>query len=221
MINNKTVFISTMIVLLVSLILPACAPAKPAATPPAAPAATAPATTAATIPAATPAATVPAAPAASTPASKALSFAPETYTNDELGFTWQYPKTWIKGELSGNYVFIRLSDSSENADTAGIMVVPETSDFAKTLTTEFEADPGLKMFGTKVAVGPIKTTKLADGKTTASEAIVTATIMGVDLYAYTVGTNKGGKTIIAFGATLGGGAKQALMEEMSKTLAVK
>jgi hypothetical protein len=45
--------------------------------------------------------------------------------------------------------------------------------------------------------------------------------MGFDLYAYTVGINKGGKTIIAFGATLGGGAKQALMEEMSKTLAVK
>lgn len=212
MINNKTVFISTMIVLLVSLILPACAPAKPAATPPAAPAATTPVA---------PAATIPAAPPSSTPASKALSFAPETYTNDELGFTWQYPKTWIKGDLSGNYVFIRLSDSSATADTAGITVVPETSDFAKTLTTEFEADPGLKPYGTKVTVGPVKTTKLADGKTTASEAIVTATVMGFDLYAYTVGINKGGKTIIAFGATLGGGAKQALMEEMSKTLAVK
>jgi hypothetical protein len=217
MINNKTVLIIIMIVLLVSLILPACAPAKPAATPPAAPAATTPAAPA-TTPAA-PAATIPAAPASGTTASKALSFTPETYTNDELGFTWQYPKTWIKGELSGNYVFIRLSDSSENADTAGIIVVPETSDFAKTLTTEFEADPGL--YGSKVTVGPVKTTKLADGKTTASEAIVTATVMGFDLYAYTVGINKGGKTIIAFGATLGGGAKQALMEEMSKTLAVK
>ena len=212
MINNKTVFISTMIVLLVSLILPACAPAKPAATPPAAPAATTPFA---------PAATIPVTPASSTAASKALSFTPETYTNDELGFTWQYPKTWIKGNLSGNYVFIRLSDSSESADTAGIMVVPETSDFAKTLTTEFEADPGLKPYGTKVAVGPVKTTKLADGKTTAFEAIVTATVMGFDLYSYNVGTNKGGKTIIAFGATLGGAAKQALMEEMSKTLAVK
>lgn len=218
MINNKTVFISTMIVLLVSLILPACAPAKPAATPPAAPAATTPVAPVATTPAA-PAATIPAAPPSSTPASKALSFAPETYTNDELGFTWQYPKTWIKGDLSGNYVFIRLSDSSATADTAGITVVPETSDFAKTLTTEFEADPAL--YGSKVTVGPVKTTKLADGKTTASEAIVTATVMGFDLYAYTVGINKGGKTIIAFGATLGGGAKQALMEEMSKTLAVK
>lgn len=218
MINNKTVFISTMIVLLLSLILPACAPAKPAATPPAAPAATTPVEPVATTPAA-PAATIPAAPPSSTPASKALSFAPETYTNDELGFTWQYPKTWIKGDLSGNYVFIRLSDSSATADTAGITVVPETSDFAKTLTTEFEADPAL--YGSKVTVGPVKTTKLADGKTTASEAIVTATVMGFDLYAYTVGINKGGKTIIAFGATLGGGAKQALMEEMSKTLAVK
>ena len=218
MINNKTVFISTMIVLLVSLILPACAPAKPAATPPAAPAATTPVAPVATTPAAL-AATIPAAPPSSTPASKALSFAPETYTNDELGFTWQYPKTWIKGDLSGNYVFIRLSDSSATADTAGITVVPETSDFAKTLTTEFEADPAL--YGSKVTVGPVKTTKLADGKTTASEAIVTATVMGFDLYAYTVGINKGGKTIIAFGATLGGGAKQALMEEMSKTLAVK
>jgi pyruvate/2-oxoglutarate dehydrogenase complex dihydrolipoamide acyltransferase (E2) component len=221
MMNNRTVFISIMIVLLVSLILPACAPAKPAATAPAAPAATTPAAPAATIPA-TPAATPPAAPATSAPASKALSFEPVTYTNDELGFTWQYPKTWINGDLSGSYIVHKLSGTAADADTAGIMVINTPSDYAAALKAEFEADPGLKQYGTKVTIAAVKTTTLADGKTTATEATGTAKIMGLyDLSAYTIGINKGGKTIIAFGATLGAGAKQALMKEMSQTLAVK
>jgi len=212
MMSNKAVFISVMIILLVALILPACAPA----TPPAAPAATPPAAPAATPPA-TPAATPPAAPAA-----KALSFDSETYTNAELGITWQYPKKWIAADPYLNLVVKKLSSSVQGSDSAAIMVVPETSDFAKTFKTEFEADPELAALKVIVALDPVKTTTLADGKTTATEVTGTAKIMGIyDLYAYAIGFNKGGKTIIAYGATLGGKAKKDLMAEISQTLAVK
>ena len=217
MMRNKALLLSIMIVLLLSLILPACAPAKPAATTPAAPAATPPAAPAATPPAApaTP-------PAASAPAPKALSFEPMTYTNDALGFTWQYPKSWIDGPITGHYVVHKLSNATSSADTAGVMVIDTPADYAATLKAEFEADPGLSAYGTKVTIAAVKTITLADGKTTATEATGTAKIMGLyDLSAYTLGINKGGKTIIAFGATLGGGNAQALMKEMSQTLAVK
>jgi pyruvate/2-oxoglutarate dehydrogenase complex dihydrolipoamide acyltransferase (E2) component len=220
MINNKVVFLSIMIILLASLVLPACSPAKPVAPAPAAPAA--PAATTPAAPVATPPAPPATPPAASATAPKALSFAAVTYTNDDLGFTWQYPKTWIDGDLTGHYVVHKLSGTAADADTAGIMVIDTPTDYAAALKAEFEADPGLKQYGTKVDIASVKTITLADGKTTAMEATGTAKIMGLyDLSAYTLGINKGGKTIIAFGATLGGGNKQALMKEMSQTLAVK
>ena len=217
MMSNKAVFISVMIILLVALILPACSPAAtpaatPAAKPPAPAVTTPPASPPTTPPAATPAA----------PAAKALSFEADTYANTELGITWQYPKKWIATDPYRNLVVKKLSSSVQGSDSAAIMVVPETSDFAKTFKTEFEADPELAALKVIVALDPVKTTTLADGKTTAMEVTGTAKIMGIyDLYAYAIGFNKGGKTIIAYGATLGGKAKKDLMAEMSQTLAVK
>ena len=219
MMNNKIVFISIMVVLLASLILPACSPAKPAAAP-AAPAATtpaAPAAPAATTPAA-PAATIPAAPAA-----KALSFEAATYTNTDLGFTFQYPKKWASKDIYQNFIFMVVASDQSGADTSGVIVIPEAADFAKAVKGEFDDEPQLKAGGTKVAVSEVKAITLADGKTSGTSAIVTGDVMGglYKLYAPVTGFNKGGKTIIAFSYTLGNEPKQALAREIASTLAVK
>jgi pyruvate/2-oxoglutarate dehydrogenase complex dihydrolipoamide acyltransferase (E2) component len=211
MMNNKVVFISIMIVLLVSLILPACSPTKPAATP-AAPAATTP-------PA--PTATPPPAPAA--PAAKALSFDAATYTNDELGFTWKYPSKWTGKEIYQNFIVMKIASDQQGADTAGIIVIPQAADFAAAVKGEFDNEPQLKAGNTKVAVSEVKTITLADGKTSGTSAIVTGDVMGglYKLYAPVTGFNKGGKTIIAFSYTLGNEAKQALGREIASTLTPK
>jgi hypothetical protein len=221
MMNNKVVFIGIMVVLLMSFVLPACSPAKPAATtPPAAPAPTTPAPVA-TPPAAPAAPVVPAAPAA--PAAKALSFEAATYTNDELGFTWQYPKKWAKKDIYQNFIFMVVASDQAGADTAGIIVIPEAADFAAAVKGEFDNEPQLKGGGTKVVVTAVKAIKLADGKTSGTSADVNGDVMGglYKLYAPVVGFNKGGKTIIAFSYTLGADAKQALAKEIASTLAAK
>ena len=174
MMNNKVVFLSIMIILLVSLVLPACSPAKPAATPavPAAPAATPPPAPAVTPPPA-PAATPPAAPAA-----KALSFEAATYTNDDLGFTFQYPKKWANKDIYQDFIFLVVASDQAGADTCGIIVIPEAADFATAVKGEFDNEPNLKAGGTKVAVNQVKTVTLADGKTSGTSAIVTGDVMG-------------------------------------------
>jgi hypothetical protein len=54
-----------------------------------------------------------------------------------------------------------------------------------------------------VNVQSSKLTTLADGKTFAVEAIVTAKIMIVNLWGYPLGVNKGGTGIVISGFTLG------------------
>jgi hypothetical protein len=218
MMKNKALLLVIMMVLLVSLILPACSPAKPAATAPAVPAATTPAAPEATPPAAPAAPVTPAAPAA-----KALSFDAATYTNTDLGFTWQYPKKWVNKDIYQNFIFMVIASDQAGADTAGIIVIPEAADFAAAVKGEFDNEPQLKGGGTKVAVTEVKAITLADGKTKGTSAVVTGDVMGglYKLYSPVIGFNKGGKTIIAFSYTLGNEVKQALGREIASTLAAK
>ena len=222
---KKVLFISIMVMLVMALVLPACAPAapaKPAETKPATPPAT---TTPATPPAATtPATTPPATPPAATPAVTEVktSFEAATYTSDSPGFSVQYPKSWIKGDMANDVVFIVLASSAQGADVASIVVIPETSDFGKAAKDSFDNDPALKNLGVKVNVDSTKTTTLADGKTPANEALLSAKIMGIyDLWGYCYGANIGGKTVFVTGATLAGDKSKALLQEIAKTLTLK
>jgi hypothetical protein len=197
---------------------PAAAPAKPAATTP--PASTTP-TTPLTPP--TPPPTPPVTPTApATPAAIKTSFESATYTNDANGFSFQYPKSWIKGDIVNNQVFAVLASSSQGADTASAEVWAEASDFSKSLKAAYDANPQLKNLGVTTKIESTKAITLADGKTPAYEALLSAKIMGMyDLYAYGVGTNKGGKTLVVTGYTLGGDAKQTVIREIVKTLTLK
>ena len=160
-------------------------------------------------------------PPAQAPVAKALSFEAETYTNDAFGFTWQYPRKWVKAPLSGDVVITVISSNDMSPDGAGVMVVPEAADFSKAVKAGYEALPKVSVWHVKVDASPSKDITLADGKTSASESIVTANIQGYDVYGYAVGFNKGGKTIIAWGTTLGGDNNKALVKEIAQTLAVK
>ena len=220
----KSKLITAMVIILVLATLaiscaPAAAPTKPAAaTPPAStPAPAAPAaTTAATTPVAPPSA------ASSAPAAIKTSFDAATYTNDVNGYSFMYPKSWITGNVVNDQVVNLLASSAQGADAVSSSLLPESADFSKAMKAAYDADPGLKQYGVQVNIKSTKAITLADGKTQASEAYVTATIMGMyDLWGYGIGVNKGGKTIMVTGWTLGGTAKQDQIVEIVKTFAVK
>ncbi|MCX5996968.1 MAG: hypothetical protein NTV42_04975 [Chloroflexi bacterium] len=170
----------------------------------------------------TPTTTVPLAPAAVTPppVAKVLSFEAETYTNEALGFTWQYPKKWKKAvDLPGDTVIKRVENENiMSPDNVGVAIVPEAADFSKAVKATIEAFPKFAAFHTKIDASPSNAITLADGKTFASESIATANINATDIYIYTVGFNKGGKTIIAWGITIGGGNSKAMIKEIAQTL---
>ena len=133
-----------------------------------------------------------------------------------------YPKTWIKGDAVNNQVFALLASTAQGADSVSAYVIAKAPDFGKAVKAQFDADPQLKNLGVTVDINSSKATMLADGKTAANEAIVTAKIMGIyDLWAYALGVDKGDKTIFVTGWTLGGQAKKDQIVEICKTLALK
>jgi hypothetical protein len=217
--KNKALLVVTVIILSLAALALACAPAaapKPAA--PAAPAAPVTPPTPPPTPPATPA--TPAAPAA--PAGIKTSFESATYTNDANGYSFQYPKSWVKGDVSGDQIFVVLASTAQGADSVATKVWPEAADFGKAMKDSYDNNPQLKGIGVVTKIESSKATTLADGKTVAYEAVLSAKIMGMyDLYAYGLGTNKGGKTIEVDGWTLGGDAKQTLIREIVKTLVLK
>jgi len=98
----------------------------------------------------------------------------------------------------------------------------EAADYSKAFKAAYDNSAALKNLGVVTKVESTKAITLADGKTPAYEAILSAKIMGMyDLWAYGIGTNKGGKTIDVDGWTLGGDAKQKILQESVKTLVVK
>jgi len=110
----------------------------------------------------------------------------------------------------------------QGSDTVLVMIIPETADFSSAARDGFKTAFGSGAMITKVDATPAKATTLADGKTPAMESIVSTKIRDiVDVYCYAIGFNKGGKTIIAFGATLLGDTSKALVKEIAQTLAVK
>jgi hypothetical protein len=166
-------------------------------------------------------AAAPTTPPVAAPAATPLSFEAATYTNDANGVTMQYPKSWVKVDLAPDVIFRVAASTAQGADLVGVTVIPEAADFGKAMKDAFDNDPVLKSLGVKMNVDSSKATTLADGKTPANEAIVSAKIMGMDLYGYCFGINKGGKTIAVTGATLAGDKNKALMKEIAQTLAAK
>ena len=199
------------------ILVAGCAPVT--TTPP--PSATPPATTPPVAPS-TPPVTTPSAPAPVTPPPpvKVMSFASATYTDDVLGFTWQYPKNWEKAESYGNAVIkMAAPPVTPRSDSAGVFAVAETADLNQAIKDYIKAS-GSPI--TSVDIAPAKAITLADGKTPASESIANLkNIMGIDVYYYAIGFNKGGKTIVAWGYTLMGENNKALLREIVQTLAVK
>ncbi len=150
-----------------------------------------------------------------------------TYTNDEYGFSFMYPANWAPAEKSGAMVFAVAANSFQGADSVNASVAPAGSsntpetDFGKAIKVAFDESPGMKNVGATVDIQSTKITMLADGKTPAVEAIVTARIMIVNLWGYSLGVNKGDKAIVITGFTLGDQASKDQIMAICKSLILK
>jgi hypothetical protein len=150
-----------------------------------------------------------------------------TYTNDEYGFSFMYPGNWITAEKSGAMVFAIAASSFQGADSVNASVAPASisstpeADFGKAIKAAYDESPGLKNIGVTVNIQSSKLTTLADGKTFAVEAIVTAKIMIVNMWGYSLGVNKDGVGIVITGYTLGDQDKKDQIMAICKTLTLK
>ncbi len=218
---KKVLFISIMVMLVMALVLPACAPAapaKPAETKPATPPAT---TTPATPPAATTPATTPSVattPAATpAPTAKPTSYEAETYTSD-LGFSFKYPKAWkVAAKPYATAVFYANDGGSPLPDLVFVDVRDGTSvkDSAVKALGDFVAAKGVSVTPT---VESEKTVTLADGKQ-GTEIVLVADVLFQKKKGAAVGVVKDGKTyVVVAGVDTG---KLELWKEMAATLAFK
>jgi hypothetical protein len=209
---ERAFYLVTMAILVLVILLPACAaPQPPVTTPPLTPATPSPA---ATPPAGTP-------PATAAPVEIKTSFKAEIYANSAVGFSFMYPEGWIKTQRGSGQVFRATSGSTMAADVISANVIPEATDFGKAVKEAYDNDPGLKARYIQVNVDSVKSTTLADGKTAGNEATISGTTKTGNLYGYVLGTNKGGRTIFITATTPAGEGNRELMREIAQTLTVE
>jgi len=219
--KNQALVIMAVLVLALAVVAMSCAPAaKPATTPPAV--TTPPATPPASPPAAPPA---PAAAPVVTPpaATKAASWGEsKTYTDETYGLSFSYPAKWIKLDPTGIMIYDVASGGESDAENASLSVMAKADDIANAVRAAYEANPNLSNLNVKVDIVSSRATTLADGKTAATEVVLSAKILGMyDLYGYNLAVVKGDKLVWCSALTLGDEAKMALCREIVQTFAVK
>jgi len=219
--KNQALVIMAVLVLALAVVAMSCAPAaKPATTPPAV--TTPPATPPASPPAAPPA---PAAvPVVTTPAAtKTASWGEsKTYTDNKYGLSFSYPAGWVIVDPTGIMIYDVAASSESGAENASLSVTAKADDIADTVRSAYEANPNLSSLNVKVQIVSSRATTLADGKTAATEVVLSAKIMGIyDLYGYNLAVIKGDKLVWCSALTLGDEGKMALCREIVQTFAVK
>ncbi len=234
MFKNKALVIVTILVLALSVVAMSCAPAaKPATTTP--PATTAaPATTTSPATTTTPPSTPPSppggpattTPAATTPATgqpaaveKKTSFASQKYTNDANGFSVSYPAAWKEAAKPyGTAVFYANDGAAPLPDIFLVDVRPGTSvkEAAIAALTDFVSSKGVSASPTAESE---KTVTLADGKTSATELVLSASVMFMTKKGYALGVVKGGN-VITVQAGIDPG-KLDFYKEIIETLVIK
>jgi hypothetical protein len=212
-------------VLSLVVVLSACAPKPSAVVPPAKPVETnaqaAPAEKPPAVPSSAPAPVSPvAAPKAD---AKPTSFESSTYNNDQYGFTVRYPKAWSNDALSGDMIMHVAAQAGDlQSDAAAAAVVNKPSDYGKAIKGAVDAILAASNVPAKTKVESVKATTLSDGKTPATEVVLSADILGMyELYVYALGADKGDKTIAAIGLTIKGDSSKALVREIAQTLSFK
>jgi hypothetical protein len=166
------------------------------------------------------AASQPAAPVQTATTSK-TSFESVNFTNDELGFSIDYPKTWIKKPATGDNILQIASSPDTGADGVLVAIVPAQTDMTAGAKTLIENSAAFKQFGAAVSIDSSKDVKLADGKTPAVEIASSATIMNYNMTLFTLGAAKSGKTVYVTGYTFRGEKNKALLQEIVRTLTFK
>jgi hypothetical protein len=212
--HKVSLFISILVLTLAIMAIscaPAAAPTKPAEQPK--PAATAPAATPVK-PAEKPADAAPAA----APAIK-TSFESATFTDSANGYSFQYPKAWVKDVTVTTEVANYGKTTNVLNDHVTAFVNPEAKDIPADFKASWENVPGMKQYNAIIKIESSNAIKLADGKTSGIEMVGTCTISGsYNMWTYAIGFNKGGKTIIVTTYTFG--EPSDLLKEIVKTTVV-
>jgi hypothetical protein len=219
MVRNKALVVISVLVMLLALIFtscaPAAAPAKPAASTPAAPS-----TPAKPVEKPAPTAPAPTTPAAPATAAIKTSFESATYTDDTYGFSFQYPKAWVKDAIVSTEIANFGKTTNVLADHVTAFANPEAKDLPADFKASWENVPGMKQYNAIINIESSNAIKLADGKTDGMEMVGTSTIAGTyNMWSYAISFNKGGKTIIVTTYTFG--AQSDLLKEIVKTTVVK
>lgn len=186
---NRLILAFISVAILLTMVFVACAPAAPAkpAAPPATTTPSKPAEKPATPPTAPP--PTPPSPPPSAPAAPIkTSYAAKTYTNDEYGFSFQYPSSMVVGKPTAKYSVFAAADAMQ-VPAVGASVL-DTAKVAE------QTEEGLKSVGgSDVKTVSDEPTTLADGKTKGSFSLLTWKSSGYNVSTYSVAFEKGDKTI--------------------------
>jgi len=171
-------------------------------------------------PAAPPAQTEePAAPPAQQVEPPELSYTAKTYTNDEYGFSIQYPKDWVERPEILQSTIIAAFGVPGFIPVVALSVrdadAPLTADWIVAANTA-EGNSGVK-------VSDLKETTLADGTPAFQYTSSYFSADGYDLVSFATSTDKDGKRIRATVSTIEAFSPydEAFFSEIAKTLSVK
>jgi hypothetical protein len=160
------------------------------------------------------------APASKPTQPKPLSFEAVTFTSEQPGFTLHYPKGWIKKPFpieSKSVLFVSASEDRA-ADSISIFVADPVEDVASTLKEGISNLPAFMESGAIANIRSVIPVIMADGKTAATEIILTAKVNTYDVWYYCYAFDTEGKTVCVAGDTLGGESSKALIKEIVRTL---
>jgi len=189
----KFVIVSVVILLVLGLTLPACTSKKPAET------------------------EQPSAPPAQQGEQPALSFKAKTYTDDNNGFSIQYPDNWVaRPEIAVGTI---VAAFGVPAFIPGVSVSVRDADAPLTAEWIAKANEAEGNTKNKITSGPTETT-LADGTKASQYEGTFTTSQGYDIITFAVSADKGGKRIRATVWTIDAFSPydEALFSEIAHTL---
>jgi hypothetical protein len=218
---NKIILISISMALSLATAIPACsqppAPAKPAATAPAAQTSPAKPVDNATSSAQPQQPATPPQPRVEKP----TSFESATFSSDKYGLSIKYPKSWIKKEVSGDFVFTVARTEEMVADTLLVRVIPKASDPVAAINDTLTQYPGFKGFTGGAKLDSSAPTTFGDSRISATEARLTLKVLSYTIHIYGLAMDRVDNTIVVMGFTAGEVSQQDLLKEIAQTITFK
>jgi hypothetical protein len=152
---------------------------------------------------------------------KPLSFEAVTFTGADPAFTLKYPRSWIIKPVQGKSVLYASAADDRAADSFSVFVSDPVDDVASTIKNGIETLPAFVENKATANIKSVMPAVMADGKTEATVAVLTAKVATYDIWFYCYAFNQDGKTVCFIGDTMGGDSSRSLIKEIAYTLASK